>query len=342
MSGLEWRAEAELGAANTLRLPCRARVLAIASGLDALREAFERADAHDLPLHVLGEGSNVILPPRIEGVVLRLAPSITPTFEQPRIVVDGGCNWDALVRASVEAGYWGIENLAAIPGSVGAAPVQNIGAYGAEWADVCVAVETYDRETGAVAWREAKDCAFAYRDSVFKRMPERWIITRVDMQLAAYGAPRLDYPTLADASAQGRAPATSLEVAERVSAVRARRLPDPARNPNAGSFFKNPVLSAQDWRELRARAADCPGRVQTDGSVKVQAAWLIEAAGWRGRSDGPVGVSEQHALVLEHRGGGDGRDLIALAGRVREDVRARFGVTLEREPVALGWSDAPI
>ena len=342
MSGLDWQLEADLSGANTLGLPSRALVLARASGRDAIREAFDRAGELDLPVHVLGGGSNVILPPRIDGVVLQLAPSIAPAVDRPQLVVDGGCDWDALVRASVAAGYWGIENLAAIPGSVGAAPVQNIGAYGVEWADVCVAVEAYDRATGSCEWRDAADCEFDYRDSVFKRAPTRWLITRVEMRLSIRGEPRLDYPALAEAAASGPALLTPFDVSERVTAVRAHRLPDPAHVPNAGSFFKNPVLGADAWRRLRERAPDCPGRVLAGNTVKVPAAWLIEAVGWRGRSEGAVGVSEQHALVLVHHGGGDGRKVLALASRIQEAVDARFGVTLEREPVALGWSNAPV
>ena len=342
MSDLDWQPDADLAEANALRLPSRALVLARASGRDAIREAFDRAGELDLPVHVLGGGSNVVLPPRIEGVVLQLAPSVAPVFDRPQLVVDGGCNWDALVRASVSAGYWGIENLAAIPGSVGAAPVQNIGAYGAEWADVCVAVEAYDRATGSCEWRDAADCEFAYRDSVFKRAPARWLITRVEMRLSVRREPRLDYPALAEPAASGSALLTPFDVSERVMAVRARRLPDPTHAPNAGSFFKNPVLGADAWRRLREQAPDCPGRELAGGRVKVPAAGLIEAVGWRGRSEGPVGVSEQHALVLVHHGGGDGRNVLALASRIQETVDARFGVALEREPVALGWSDAPI
>ena len=348
MSRLDWRSEADLTDSNSLRLPSRARVLASASGRDAVLEAFERAHALDLPVFVLGAGFNVVLPPRVEGVVLRLAPASAPEFDRAQLVVDGGCDWDALVRASVRAGYWGIENLAAIPGSVGAAPVQNIGAYGAEWADVCVAVEAFDRESGVCAWRDAASCAFGYRDSLFKRSPERWLITRVEIRLSLSGAPRLDYPTLAHASgsasgsASGPGFRTPLEVSERVAAVRSHRLPDPARKPNAGSFFKNPVLGTDAWWALRERAPECPGQRQRNGSIKVPAAWLIEAAGWRGRSEGAVGVSEQHALVLVHHGGGNGRDVLALASRVQEAVEARFGVVLEREPVALGWGDAPL
>ncbi len=337
MSRVRWREEAELGAMNTLRLPCRARVLAEADDDAGIEETFARADALGLPVHVLGGGSNVVLPPRIEGVVLRLAAAEAPeTLAEGCVAVPGGCDWDTLVRRAAAAGLWGIENLALIPGRVGAAPVQNIGAYGQEFSDCCVAVRAYDRRSGRFETIAVEACGFAYRASRFKAEPGRWLITSVTLELAARGTPRLDYPTLREA-VTARAPTSAAAMAELVTQVRRARLPDPAALPNAGSFFENPVLDAAAGERLRASRPDCPLRRTEEGGFKVPAAWLIEQAGWRGRRLGAVGVSERHALVLVHHGGGDGRDLLALADAIEADVHARFGIRLAREPVLLGW-----
>lgn len=340
MSRLLWREEADLGALNTLRLPCRARVLAEAGDDEAILEIFARADALGLPVQVLGGGSNVVLPPRMESVVLRLAAAPVPErLGAGNVHVPGGCDWDALVRAAAAAGLWGIENLALVPGRVGAAPVQNIGAYGQELSECCVSVRAFDRRAQRFETLAADACSFAYRDSRFRREAGRWLITGVTLQLAGQGAPRLDYPSLQEALGS-EVPATAAAMAALVTRVRRERLPDPARMPNAGSFFKNPVLDASTAEGLRAQYPQCPLRAEGE-RFKVPAAWLIEQAGWRGRRSGAVGVSATHALVLVHEGGGDGRDLLALAASIEEDVLARFGVRLEREPVLLGWEGEP-
>ena len=336
---LVWREAVDLSAANTLRLPCRARVLAVARNEADVREAFVRAAAAGLDVHVLGGGSNVVLPARLEGVALCLEPVAPPAFAAGEVELPGGCDWDAAVRASASAGLWGMENLALIPGRVGAAPVQNIGAYGRELADVCVSVRAVDSRTGEVVEFSADDCGFAYRDSRFRRAPGRWMITAVTLRLAEAGSPLLDYPSLREACA-GMRPTTPLEMVEHVSALRRARLPDPAQHPNAGSFFKNPVLPAEAWAALQQRAPDCPGRAEGAGT-KVPAAWLIERAGWRGRRSGSFAVAEAHALVLVHEGGGDGAGLLAFAAEITADVEQRFGVRLEREPVLLGWNEVP-
>jgi UDP-N-acetylmuramate dehydrogenase len=334
-----WQEDVDLSAANTLRLPCRARVLAVAGDDAALLEVFARADAAGLPVHVLGGGSNVVLPPYIDGVVLMLEEQAPPPLAPGEVLVAGGCDWDAVVRASAAAGLWGLENLALIPGRVGAAPVQNIGAYGRELADVCVAVRALDRSAGHIVDLPAAECRFGYRDSRFRREAGRWVITAVTLRLAARGSPLLEYPSLREACANARLDGP-LAVAEQVSDLRRARLPDPASRPNAGSFFKNPVLTWAAWERLHAQEPDCPGRAEGEG-VKVPAAWLIERAGWRGRSRDGLGVARAHALVLIHEGGSDGVALLAFAGEIVADVEARFDVRLEREPVLLGWTEAP-
>lgn len=339
---LHWQDEAVLDALNTLRLPSRARALARAGSVAAVEAALARADELGWPVHVLGQGSNLVLAPRIEGLVLQ--PTLAALHGQPdatgiEVEIEAGRDWNAVVRELAGAGFWGIENLALIPGTVGAAPVQNIGAYGQELAECCTGVRVLDRRDGRILELDAPACGFGYRDSRFRRERGRWLILSVRMRLLRRGQPRIDYPGVAEALAEP-AP-TALQVADAVSAVRRARLPDPVREPNAGSFFKNPVLDAAvvqalrvDWPDLPAHPTAPDGQGRT---FKVPAAWLIERCGWRGRRRGGVGVSATHALVLTHAGGSDGHDLLALAAEIVESVRERFAVVLEQEPVAIGF-----
>lgn len=353
MSGLQWFEDADLGGRNTLRLPSRADHLALAPGPDAVIEVLARAADLGLPVHVLGGGSNVVLPRRIRGVVLCLTANATTRAAAGDVCslrVEGGADWDACVRAAAADGLWGIENLALIPGSVGAAPVQNIGAYGQEFAEVCASVEVVDLRQGRVEHWSAADCGFGYRDSRFRRARGHWLISAVELRLRTTGVPRLDYPGVAEAVAAATADGETADpecIAGAVADLRRRRLPDPERMPNAGSFFKNPVLDRGVWETLVERWPGMPGLAvgapsADDASaarVKVPAAWLIERCGWRGRRQGGVGVSATHALVLVHHGGGDGAALLALADAIRASVRGEFGIDLEPEPVRLGWSE---
>lgn len=348
---LRWDSDADLTGHNTLRLPSRCRYLARAGDDAAVQEALARAADAALPVYVLGHGSNVVLPPRIEGVVLQLSmDQLQPMEPLPpspgahgrgddfaEFEIGAGHGWDRCVRLLAGRGFWGIENLALIPGTVGAAPVQNIGAYGQELAACCSGVRVLDRRDGRVEEWPGAACGFGYRDSRFRRDPDHWLILAVRLRLHCEGAAERDYPGLDEALGARPAP-TPLEVVDAVSEIRRRRLPDPQAQPNAGSFFKNPVLDAADFDALRARWPALPGHVSETGrQVKVPAAWLIEQCGWRGRRAGQVGVAAGHALVLVHHGGADGRDLLALAERIRRSVEDRFGIVLEQEPVLLGW-----
>lgn len=332
---VDWREEADLSARSTLGVPSTARALAVVRDeADCLR-ALERAAAEQLPVQLLGDGSNVVLAPRIEGLVLSFSPEPVPRLGPGVARIGAGVSWDAFVRACAGQGLWCLENLALIPGRVGAAPIQNIGAYGQEFADRCVAVHLIDRARGAASVLAAQECGFGYRSSCFRDAPERWVVTGVELSLTERGSPVLDYPALADSLA-GRTPSSPAELVEAVTALRRARLPDPVDAPNAGSFFKNPVVSAARFAALGERY-DLPGHVQPDGQVKLSAAWLIERAGWRGREDGGVAMAERHALVLVRVGEVDGEAVLDFARRVAEDVEARFGVRLEPEPLAIGF-----
>jgi len=296
---------------------------------------------------VLGGGSNVLLDEVIEGPILQVATRGLH-FESlgnsdVLMHVEAGEPWHDVVTQSAAAGLWGIENLSLIPGTVGAAPVQNIGAYGSEISQCLAEVRAIDVRTAIEHTFAANQCAFDYRDSRFKREAGQWLITRVTLRLSRTGKARTDYPGVAAALiASGLASPDSASPAQVVNAIaeiRRRKLPDPAVIGNAGSFFKNPQVSTEiasqlslDWPKLPTFA------VERSEERKLSAAWMIEACGWKGHRQGAVGVSDQHALVLVNHGGGRARDLLALAADIIASVEQRFGVTLEREPVFINGS----
>lgn len=335
--------DADLQPRNTLRLPGRARRLALIDGAQDLREVCAQARSAGMPVRVLGEGSNTVVAASQVDVQLVCFRSggwriLRETGNEVLVEADAGMNWHALVMATVEAGLRGIENLALIPGSVGAAPVQNIGAYGVELADVLHEVDVLDMRDGAERTLAARDCRLAYRDSLFKHPDGNALaILRVRLRLARGGEARLGYRDLQQAWEQDGCPLpTPRWVADTVCAIRRRKLPDPSVLGNAGSFFRNPVVDAAQLNALRERHPDIVAYVQADGRAKLAAAWLIERAGWKGRRLGEVGVHAQHALVLVNHGGGTGAQLLGLAQRIVADVQVMFGVTLEMEPVVLG------
>ncbi len=287
---------------------------------------------------VLGGGSNILITQaRIERPILHVALRgrriLEEDGEQVRVEAMAGEPWHEFVMWTLEQGLSGLENLALIPGSVGAAPVQNIGAYGVEMQSSCESVRVFDLVERS--WQEwpAGRCAFAYRDSAFKRgPPNRYLITRVRFRLSRRFKPRLEYGDIRGELARaGIDKPTALEVAHAVMAIRRRKLPDPAELGNAGSFFKNPVVPRAFAAELAERHPDLP-LYPVDEGVKLSAAWLIERAGWKGYRRGAAGVHAGHALVLVNHGGATGAELWQLACDIRDDVATRFGVQLEPEP----------
>ncbi len=234
---------------------------------------------------------------------------------------------------TLEQGLQGLENLSLIPGTVGAAPMQNVGAYGVEIKDVFAGLTALDRHTGELREFTLDECQFAYRDSRFKREAGRWLILRVRFALAHAGALRLDYGPLRQRLAeQGVSEPTASDVSRAICSIRSEKLPDPAVLGNAGSFFKNPLVSADLAAQLRVEHADLVAYPQADGQVKLAAGWLIEKAGWKGFRDGDAGVHRQQALVLVNYGAATGAQLLALARRIQADIQARFAVSLEIEP----------
>lgn len=337
MAGLTLQNSVDLTSANTLRLPCRAERFAAPGTLSALRAILVRARQQGWPITMLGGGSNVLLPEHLPGLVVQPALEQWWLTDQQRHQKDhvfahvgAGVNWHTLVMATAERGLWGIENLALIPGSCGAAPVQNIGAYGAELADTLQAVQIMELATGRVDWLDVQQCNLGYRDSIFKsELAGRVMITQLVLRLSRTPTPQLGYGGLAERLASSPTP---LEVAKAVCAIRREKLPDPELLANAGSFFKNPLVDDQQAAQLLRQYPAIPHFPQGRGHTKLAAGWLIDQCGLKGMQDGAFGVHQHQALVLVHFGGGDRHGLLKTANYIVDRVESRFGVRLEPEP----------
>ena len=335
MNGLQLRVA--LDRLNTFGLPATAaRYLRITS----LAQLVEAARAGQLrgPRLVLGGGSNLIFLGDVDRLVLHVAlrgrEIVAVDDDATRVAAAGGEHWHDFVRWTLDQNLPGLENLSLIPGTVGAAPIQNIGAYGLEMAERFEHLEAVELDTGASRRFSAADCRFGYRDSVFKgEAAGRYLITRVVFRLPRRWQPVLGYADLQrHFGERGIAAPDARQISDAVIAIRRAKLPDPAECGNAGSFFKNPVVDAAAAQAFLAAHPDAPHYAQPDGSVKLAAGWLIDRCGWKGRALGPVACHARQALVLVNTGGATGADVQALAGRIAADVRARFGVALEVEP----------
>lgn len=333
----------DLRSFNTLALPGRAaRYRLIRDPAQLADPALARA-----PRFVLGGGSNLVLTGDIDRLVLHIAIRgrrlLAEDTDAWYVEAGAGENWHDFVQWTLDQGWPGLENLSLIPGTVGAAPIQNIGAYGLEVGDRIARVTVWDFEKRAFLALDHAACALAYRDSLFKRQgwhrDGRIAITAVVFRLPKAWQPLATYADVATALAgRGIAAPEARDIADAVIAVRRQKLPDPARLPNAGSFFHNPVVSADLARRLRTDHPTLPGYPQPDGRVKLAAGWLIEHAGWKGRSLGPVGMYDRQALVLVNHGGATGDDVQRTMAAVQDAVHARFGVDLAPEPVFIPGS----
>lgn len=341
---LELQADASLQALNSFGLKVNARWLAQASSDAQVREALALAKQRDLPLLVIGGGSNLLLTADVDALVLRMSSRGIRLLEESEagvlVEAQAGEPWHPFVLWSLAQGLMGLENLSLIPGTVGAAPMQNIGAYGVELKDVFVGLTALDRQTGELREFNLEQAEFAYRDSIFKREAGRWLILRVRFMLHRQAALHLQYGPLQHyLEAQGISAPTASDVSRAVCAIRSEKLPDPAVLGNAGSFFKNPVVSAELAQRLCAEHAGLVAYPQVggvaDGQYKLAAGWLIEHAGWKGFREGDAGVHQQQALVLVNYGAATGVQLLALARRIQADIAERFGVALEIEPNVL-------
>jgi len=343
MSRPSLRINAPLHARSTFRVAASAERLADVRSSDELADLLVHPDHANLPVLILGEGSNMLFVDKVPGLVVSLANLgirvLSDDGDQVRIRAEAGERWDDLVRWSVGRGLRGLENMALIPGSVGAAPIQNIGAYGAEAAEFIETVEAFDRQSLDLRRLSRSQCAFGYRDSVFKREPNRWVITAIELVLNRSRPFNLDYAGVREMlAAMDVADPRPSQVAEAISRLRASKLPDPAVIGNAGSFFKNPSVPLAQAEALAGEFSGMPVFSGGQGMAKLSAGWLIEHCGWKGYREGDAGVAAQHALVLVNHGRATGMQVLDLARRVAASVAARFAVDLEPEPRIVGAS----
>ncbi|GAB2938356.1 UDP-N-acetylmuramate dehydrogenase [Nonomuraea fastidiosa] len=333
---------------TTLRLGGPARDFAEATTAEQLVSLVAEADRTSTPTLVLGGGSNLVVADEgFDGLVIKVATegvTVSRDGEQVVVTAEAGEDWDALVSRAVSEGWAGIECMSGVPGQVGSTPIQNVGAYGQEVAHTIRCVRAYDRRTRQVVDLEARQCGFSYRDSVFKREPGRYVVLAVTyaLDVSALSAP-LAYEELArrlGTEAGGRVPLG--QAREAVLALRRGKGmvldPDDPDTRSAGSFFTNPILTAEQAQELEVRAPGYPRWEVPGGLIKVPAAWLIEQAGFpKGYERGPVRISTKHTLALTNpAAAATTRDLLELAREVRDGVREKFGVTLVNEPVMVG------
>lgn len=330
---------------NSFGLPATAqRLVRIRSAAD-VRRVVDHPLLGRAPKFVLGGGSNIVLTKDVDAVVLKMEiPGIRLLEERAdRWIIEAGAGvpWHQLVQWSIEQGMPGLENLALIPGTVGAAPVQNIGAYGLELKDRLDSVGVVDLVSGRSVWLPASVCAFGYRDSVFKQtgfggLAGKSVITHVRLRCPKPWRPVLGYLELERKMVETATPApTARQIFDWVCEIRRAKLPDPAVIGNAGSFFKNPIVSPEQCRDIIGRDPHIVHYPMPDGSVKLAAGWMIDACGWKGKAVGGAAVYERQALVLVNRGEARGAEVVTLARAIQESVYGRFGIRLETEPLLL-------
>ena len=322
---------------NSFGFAYSAEMFASASGESEIEEAVEYAKKHKLALMVIGEGSNLVIHDDVPGLLLHLSDSHTMlnviSPGKVRVSAAAGLHWQALVAYTLANEAQGLENLSLIPGSVGAAPVQNIGAYGVEVKERIHKVRALHVPTQQWVELTATDCRFSYRHSLFKDHPDEYIISQVQFDLGSQHAPRTTYATLKQhLTERGLQTPTARQISESVIAIRQQRLPNPAITGNAGSFFHNPIVDASYFRQLQARHPTIVSYPQPDGSIKLAAGWLIDQLGYKGLDRGGVGVHKQQALVLINTGSGTGAQVLSLAREIQIAVQNAYGVLLTIEP----------
>jgi UDP-N-acetylmuramate dehydrogenase len=326
---------------NTFGFDVKARWACLLEHEAQLPAMLDDARLAGLPRLILGGGSNLVLTGDFDGVVwlVRLAGRRLVREDEAAYYVEAaaGESWHGFVDWTLQHGYAGLENLALIPGTVGAAPIQNIGAYGLEMAEHFASLRALDLSRGTISEFDRAACAFGYRDSVFKQAQAgRYLILSVTFRLPKHWQPRAAYADVAAVlAARAIVQPSAREIFDAVVQIRRAKLPDPAVTGNAGSFFKNPVIDAAQFAALQLHSPGVVSYAQADGRYKLAAGWLIEQTGWKGRALGAAAVHERQALVLVNRGGADGRQVLALAEAVRASVHERFGVQLEAEPVVV-------
>lgn len=333
-----WQSNVDLSALCSFAVPARARYFVALEQEDELPAVLEKANDQDLPVLILGGGSNVLLTDDFPGLVIKIdlkgisVRTDGSSSDHVLLTAAAGENWHALVEYCLKNNLSGIENLAMIPGCVGAAPVQNIGAYGVELSDSLLNVRYFDLQFQQVIQLSKDECQLAYRDSIFKNsLRGKAVILSVCLRLSKTPMLKIEYPALQQALRDNPEP-TARDVFNAVCDVRRSKLPDPAVLGNAGSFFRNPVISSEQYRALLLKwpALPCYATDAAD-KVKLPAAWLIEQAGWKGKRQGDAGVHEQQALVLVNHGHASGSQILQLAKAIARSVKQQFGISLEPE-----------
>jgi UDP-N-acetylmuramate dehydrogenase len=320
---------------NSFNLQAKASYFASPANVEAAKAALDFANSKVLPILVLGGGTNIIFSKDPHGLVIK--PGMTgrkASFDNNDVYLHVGANegWTELVEWTLDNQYWGLENLSLIPGTAGAAPVQNIGAYGVELADHLYQVHAIDIKTGQERVFTNSECEFSYRNSRFKAQ-QKWLITSIILKLSLTPNIRTGYGTIRQRLIElGITKPTPVDVAKAVIYIRQSKLPDPAITPNSGSFFSNPIVDRNKFELLKDKFPGIVSFVQPDGQVKLAAAWLIEQCGLKGFSKGTVGIHPNHALVMINHGKATGLEVMELAKIVQDSVMDRFKVSLEIEP----------
>ena len=326
---------------NTFGLPSAAQALVRITSESDVRRVVDDPALGLAPKFILGGGSNLVLTQDVRACVLKvevMGRRLLETRDDAWIIeVGAGESWHDTVQWALDNGLHGLENMALIPGTVGAAPVQNIGAYGIELKDRFESLDAVDLITGRSVTLHSQHCAFGYRDSIFKRhLAGKGVITRVRLRLPRPWQPVLGYLELERKIAEtGITAPDARQIFDWVCGIRRVKLPDPAVIGNAGSFFKNPVVTPEQCRDIINRDPEIVHYPMPDGMFKLAAGWMIDACGWKGKSIGRAGVYEKQALVLVNRGGASGAEVVTLAKAIQESVYGRFGIRLEPEPVVV-------
>lgn len=322
---------------NTFGLDCVARFYVQIFDKQGLIDVLQDEEFADVPKLIVGGGSNILLRKDYPGIVLHLAIEgkeiVREDDDHTWIKVGAGENWHEFVLFCLDKGWGGIENLSLIPGTVGAAPMQNIGAYGVEIQEVFDSLEAIDRETGEVKVFTHNECRFGYRQSTFKKENrDKYVIVNVILRLNKHTKINTSYGAIKDTLIRNGIQEPSIkDVSNAVVEIRQSKLPDPRLIGNAGSFFKNPVIEPDQFQVLQKTFDGMPSYAQDDGRYKIPAAWLIEQCGWKGTRRGEIGVHDKQALVLVNHGGGNGDDLVTLAYDIQASVKTKFNIQLDPE-----------
>ncbi len=327
---------------NTLQVAAKASHFAAIESIDQLQEILQHSQADGQPLLVLGGGSNILFADDFDGLVLHVEimgkEILKETDDHVWLKIGAGENWHQTVRYCVEQGWGGIENLSLIPGTVGAAPIQNIGAYGVELAQVFEWLEAAHIESGEAHRFDKEDCRFGYRDSIFKNeLKGQYLVTQVVLKLSKDPQLNTSYGAIqSELEKRGISEPTIRDISDIVIDIRNSKLPNPDTLGNAGSFFKNPVVKNKVFERIKAAYPGAPGYSMGDEETKIPAGWLIEEAGWKGKIVGNAGTYKQQALVIVNHGGATGKEILALANKIRTSVADTFGIELVPEVNIIG------